>query len=127
MENQTNQIIEEQQHPLVTFGNKHKKGIIITISIIGASVLIALGCKKYLDATAFERWLNKASLEELKEKRDLIHAEYMRHNVNDQYREDLWNLLPVFDSRIRQKERNGKAPCGPTYHREHGYNLYKPD
>ena len=66
-------------------------------------------------------------MEELKEKRDLIHAEYMRHNVNDQYREDLWNLLPVFDSRIRQKEWNGKVPCGSTYHREHGYNLYKPD
>ena len=127
MENQTNQIIEEQQHPLVAFWNKHKKGIIITFSTIGISILAIFGYKMYLKNTAFDRWLKNASLKELKDARDLTHKEFLSHTTNDEYREDLWRLLSVFDKKISDLEWNGKVPCGPVYHREHGYNLYKPD
>ena len=51
----------------------------------------------------------------------------MKHTVNDEFRESLWNLLPRLDKKIREIEGAGKISTGPAYHREHGYNLYKPD
>ena len=71
--------------------------------------------------------IGKMILKELKDARDLTHKEFLSHTTNDEYREDLWRLLSVFDKKISDLEWNGKVPCGPAYHREHGYNLYKPD
>ena len=116
--------------PIVAFWNEHKKEIKIATGIvasIGVAVLASLGIKYYWNATAFERWFKKASLDELKEARNNIHNEYMRHTVNDEYRKSLWDILPKFDKKIHEIEMAGKKASGPAYHREHGYNLYKPD
>ena len=122
--------IQNQDRPVVAFWNKHKKGIFIAtgvIGTIGVAVLTVFGIKLYWNASAFERWFKKATLDELKEARNNIHAEYMSHTTNDKYRESLWNFLPQFDKRIATLEWAGKTPSGPAYHREHGYGLYKPD
>jgi len=119
-----------KKQPIVAFWHKHKKGIKIASGVagtIGAAILTACGVKYYWNASAFERWFKKAPLDELKIVRDNIHAEYMKYTVNDEYRESLWNLLPRLDKKIRELEWAGKTPSGPAYHREHGFNLYKPD
>lgn len=120
----------KEDRPLVAFWNKHKKQIAVAGGIVGAvgiAVLGIFGVKYYWNASAFERWFKKAPLDELKTVRDNIHSEYMKHTVNDEYRETLWNLLPRLDKKISEIEWAGKTPSGPAYHREHGFNLYKPD
>ena len=116
--------------PVVAFWNKHRKGLLIATGIVGTvgtAVLNVLGVKYYWNATAFERWFKKAPLDELKTVRDNVHSEYMKHTINDEYRESLWNLLPRLDKKIREIEWAGKIPSSPSYPREHGHNLYKPD
>ena len=120
----------KQDKPIIAFWNKNRKGILIVTGIIGTictAFLAFCGIKYYWNATAFERWFKKASLSELKVARDNVHSEYMKHTVNDKYRETLWNLLPRLDKKINDLERGGKTTYSPSHHREHGYNLYKPD
>lgn len=112
---------------IVGFWNKHRKGILTVTSIIGAIGTVVLGAKCYWDATASERWFENASLDELKAKRNDIHSEYMQHTINDEYRLSLSSLLPKFDRRISELQWGGKTPTAPSYPREHGHNLYKPD
>lgn len=121
---------KKRERPIIAFWNKNKKGILIAtgvIATIGTAILAFLGIKYYWNASAFDRWFKKASLSELKAVRDNVHSEYMKHTVNDEYRETLWNLLPRLDKKISELEWDGKTPSGPAYHREHGFNLYKPD
>ena len=112
--------------PVVAFWNKHKKEFQFITGVLGLA-LAFLGVKYIWNATAFDRWFDKASLTELKAERDRIHTNYMNYTINDEHREFLWNLLPKFDKKIHELEWDGKTPSGPAYHREHGFNLYKPD
>lgn len=73
-----------------------------------------------------EKWFNKADLEELKEARKLVQRDLMNPGLDNKYRENCHDLLLVFDRKINEKEWGGRKPQGPSYHREHGYNLYKP-
>ena len=121
---------KKQERPVVAFWNKHRKGIFLATGIAGTLftvVLTILGVKYYWNSTSFERWFKKAPLDELNTVRDNVHAEYMKHTVNDEYRESLKGLLDRLDDKIRKMQWGGKTPTGPAYHREHGYNLYKPD
>ena len=120
----------KHEQPIVAFWNKHRKGILIASGIVGTvgtTVLTVFGVKYYWNSTAFERWFRNAPLDELKTVRNDVYSEYLKHTVNDEYRESLWNLLPRLDKKIREIEGAGKNLTGPVYHREHGYNLYKPD
>ena len=120
----------KHERPIIAFWNKHRKGILIAtgvIGFVGTAVLTFLGIKYYWNATAFERWFKKASIEDLRIGRNNIHSEYMKHTINDEYRELLWNMLSRLDKRIREIEYAGKIPSVPSYPHEHGHNLYKPE
>ena len=91
------------------------------------TILAFWGIKYYWNATAFERWFKKAPLDELKTARNNIHSEYMKHTANDKYRETLWELLSRLDKKISELEWAGKNPSAPSYPREHGHGLYKPE
>ena len=69
----------------------------------------------------------KESTDHIGQALDYIHSEYMKHTINDEYRELLWNMLSRLDKRIREIEYAGKIPSVPSYPREHGHNLYKPE
>ncbi|MBO5231765.1 MAG: hypothetical protein IJE00_06640 [Clostridia bacterium] len=117
----------KKENKIKSFFKRHKKGIYITAGIIGGSVLCFFGIKCYLKQPTLEKFLKESSLSLLKEKRNEIHTEYLKYTKNDEYRNSLWNLLPILDKEISKREWDGKIPSGPAYHREHGYNLYKPD
>lgn len=108
------------------FWNKHKKKIIIASGIIGTIGITALAVFG-INYKSLEKWLKKASLEDLKEVRNNTHSEWMRHVTNDKYRDNLWRLMNFLDKKINERELTKKIPTGPAYYREHGYNLYKPD
>lgn len=118
---------EKKEHDSDSFWSKHKNKILLAFGILGAATLAVLGIKCYIDNTSANRWFKNATLEELKDVRDKIHKEALNYTVNDEHRESLWSLLPIFDKRISDLEWAGETPRGPAYHREHGYNLYKPD
>lgn len=105
-----------------TFWNKHKKVIIISGSIFALAcmgVLAFLGFKY----SAFDRFLKKASLEDLQTARDKVQDEWMKHNINDEYRESLQKCREVLDNRISKLQWKGQTPTGPAFHREHGFYL----
>lgn len=111
----------------VAFWNKHRKTILITTSVVGTTLLTIISVKSYRNATAFDRWLKKASLGDLKSLRENILSEYMNPEVSDEYRQSLWNLSLFIDKKISEIAWGGKTPTGPSYHPEHGCLLYKPD
>ena len=107
-----------------------KYGVKILISIGGVTLIVlgAFGVKKHLDNTRFERYLNRASLSELKATRDVVHKEFLNPSDDIEYRGKIGDyILPAIDKRISKLEWGDKAPTPPSYHREHGFNLYKPD
>ena len=112
---------------IVDFWNKHRKGILTVTGIIGTISVVVMGEKLYRNATASERWFENASLDELNAMRNDIHSNYMQHTINDEYRMLLRSLLSKFDRRINELQWGGKTPTAPSYPREHGHNLYKPD
>lgn len=121
---------DPKERPIVAFWNDHKKKIAIATGIAGAvgiAFLGAFGVKYYWNSSSFERWFKKAPLDELKTVRGNVHSEYLNHTVNDEYRESLRNLMSRLDKKISDLEWTGKTYSGPAYHREHGFNLYKPD
>ena len=121
---------EQQKQSIDVFWSKNQKRVFVVAGVVGAvgaTVLTVLGVKHYRKATEFERWFTKATLDELKNLRDKIHEKYMKYTTNDEFRDFLWNLLPRLDKRINELAWSGKTPESPSYPREHGYGLYKPD
>ncbi|MCI5575140.1 MAG: hypothetical protein MR379_06160 [Clostridiales bacterium] len=119
-----------KDRPIVAFWNKHKKEIATAGGVVGAvgvAILSIFGVKYIWNDSSFERWFKKAPLDDLKTVRGNVHSEYINHTVNDEYRESLWSLMSRLDKKISDLEWEGKTPVGPAYHREDGYNLYKPD
>ena len=120
------QLTGKKERSLNAFWNKHKKGLFIAsgiLVVVGVSLLALFGIKY----NSLERWLKNASLEDLKNARKNIHSEWKQHTINDKYRSSLWDLMKFLDKKISECEWAGETPTGPAYHREHGYNLYKPD
>lgn len=118
------------ERPILAFWNKHKKEIAIVSGIvggIGALILCVLGLKHHWNAASFDRWLKKAPLDDLKKARDNVQSEYLKHNTNDQYRENLIKVRSLLDKKISNIESAGHVSSPPTYPREHGHGLYKPD
>lgn len=118
---------QRNEENIKTFYKKHKRGIWITIGIIGGVVLCFFGIKFYLWQPSLKKFFKESSLKTLKDKRDEIHKEYMSYTRNDNYRAGLWEMIGALDREIRNRANNGHIPGGPGYHREHGRNLYKPD
>ena len=118
---------QRKKDNIKTFYIKHRRGIWITIGIIGGVVLCFFGIKFYLRKPSLKQFFQESSLKTIKDKRDEIHKEYMSYTRNDNYRAGLCDLIGVLDREIRNRENNGQIPSAPGYHREHGRNLYKPD
>lgn len=122
---------ENHKNPIKNFWNNHKNGILICTSvvfIIGGGVLAsAIGIKKHRESFDVWQLIKNLNLDELKEKIEIVQTEYLNHTVNDDYRDDLSKIMNLINKRIRELEWAGVTPSGPAYHREDGYNLYRPD
>ena len=73
-------------------------------------------------------WSKKDSLDVLQSKRQKLHAILMNPKADLDLRSRIHDfILPVIDKCISEKMWNGQKPAPPRCHREHGFNLYKPD
>ena len=74
-----------------------------------------------------EKWIENLTSEEWRNEREKIQQLFLNPKLDFDIREQYHNLLRVFDKVKSKKDWAGEIPHGPAYHREHGFNLYKPD
>ena len=95
-----------------------------------SSAVAALGVYKVLSKKeplkySFE-WIKKLTDKEWKKEREIIRQKYCNTKHDDAAGIRFENLLMLFDKVKSDRDRAGIKPQGPAYHREYGYNLYKP-
>lgn len=115
-----------KENRVFKFFEKHKKGIYITVGILGSTVLCFFGYKIFLKQPSLEKIIKNSSLSFLKDKRSELHAEYMSYTKNDKYRDTLSKLVSILEKEIVNRQNNGKIPSPPSYPREHA-GIYKRD
>lgn len=71
-------------------------------------------------------WIKKLSDKDWESEREIIRQKFCNPKYNESTRIGFQNLLNLFDKVKSDRDWAGKKPQGPVYHREHGYNLYKP-
>lgn len=70
-------------------------------------------------------WIKKLTDKEWETEREIIRQRFCNPKNDDATRIGFQNLLRLFD-KVKSDRGGGLKPQGPAYHREDGYNLYKP-
>ncbi len=71
-------------------------------------------------------WIKKLTDKEWEMEREIVRQKFCNPKYDNAARIEFQNLLRLFDKVKSDREWAGLKPQGPAYHREHGYNLYKP-
>lgn len=71
-------------------------------------------------------WIKSLTDKEWEDERKIIWQKYSNPEYDIDSRMRFWDLLELFDKVKSDRDWAGIKPQGPSYHREHGYNLYKP-
>lgn len=74
-----------------------------------------------------KKWFNTVSYDTLEKEREIVRKQFCSAGNDFERANLLQKLLNIFDSVMSKRDWNGQVPQPPSYHREHGYNLYKPD
>lgn len=72
-------------------------------------------------------WIESLNDSEWAAEREIVQKQYNDPKLDIDFRGKLWNILYLFDKVKSEKDWAGKTLHGPAFHREHGFNLYKPD
>lgn len=72
-----------------------------------------------------DKWFNTVSDEVLNTEREAVRRQYCSAGDDFSLAVRLQNLLYRFDSVLSKRAWGDETPHGPSYHREHGYSLYK--
>lgn len=94
----------------------------IALTVVGLSVLSNGGPVKYSPA-----WVEGLTDAEWASEREVLRQQYTNPKYDDATRNEARRLMDMFDRVLSSKRNSVTGNCGPGYHREHGYNLYKPD
>lgn len=115
---------------IVSFTKRHKREIIIVAGTVG-TILTGIGLSKIagsLEPRKYSgKWFDSVSDDVLKAEREIVRKQYCSSGNNFSMAVQLQNLLNRFDSVLSQRAWAEKTPQPPSYPREHGHNLYKPD
>lgn len=71
-----------------------------------------------------KRWIENLSDDEWEKERETVRLK-LSNNQNGTEVRFYSYILSLFDKVKSKKDWNGVEPYGPSYPREHGYNLYK--
>ena len=74
-----------------------------------------------------KKWFESISDAVLNSEREKVRKAYCSSGRNYKKACFLENLLGLFDAESSRRAWKGRKPSGPSYRREHGYNLFKPD
>ncbi|WP_373126722.1 hypothetical protein [Dielma fastidiosa] len=92
--------------------------------IAGLEVYVALSNK---EPTKYSlEWIKKLPDKDWEIEREIVRQKFCNPKYDESTRIDFQNLLRLFDKVKSDGDWAGIKPQGPAYHREHGFNLYKP-
>ena len=94
----------------------------IALTVVGLSVLSNGEPVKYSPA-----WIEGLTDAEWASEREVLRQQYTNPKYDDATRNEARRLMDMFDRVLSNKRNSVTENCWPGYHREHGYNLYKPD
>lgn len=95
----------------------------ICVSVIGTVIL----GYKFLSALSDNNVLSNLTDEELDAEREKIRLDYCNPALDDNYRNNCYNKLRVYDAEIHKRMWGDKEPTGELPHREHGWYLPNDD
>ena len=72
-------------------------------------------------------WIKQLSDEDWLKEREIVQDQYCNPELDEDFRMRCGGILSRFDQVKSDRDWEGEQPCAPTYHREHGNNLYKPE
>lgn len=132
----------ENRNELTTWIKAHKTELIIVGISIPTIIAVVLGIKNKAAIkalwdslkTAIEernmyspKWFKSVSDSVLRTEREHVQLAYRSSGNDLSAATQLKNLLSRFDEELNSRDWAGQTPRSPGYHREHGFNLYKPD
>lgn len=94
------------------------------LAIVGLGMYVGISKKEPVKYSL--EWIKNLTDKEWETEREIIRQKFCNPKYDDSTRISFKNLLDLFDKVKSDKDWGGKKPQGPAYHREHGYNLYKP-
>ena len=94
------------------------------LAVAGIGVYIGLSDKEPSKYSL--EWIKKLTDKEWETEREIIRQKFCNPEYDESTRIGFQNLLRLFDKVKSDRDWAGINPQGSTYHREHGFNLYKP-
>ena len=93
-------------------------------AIIGSIALSKLFGKKE-PAKYSDKWFDTVSDEVLETEREIVRKQFCASGHDFSLASSLQRLLRQFDSVMSKRAWGGETPHPPSFHREHGFNLFK--
>lgn len=103
-----------------------KKIILTGIGLIGGGYAIYKAINKEPPKYSLE-WIKELSDDQWTKEREIVQNQFRNPELDTALRENCDRILGLFDRVKSAKDLADKTSQGPTYHREHGLGLYKPD
>jgi len=94
----------------------------VTIAALG----ICMGIAKAKPAEYSLEWIKKLTDKDWEIEREIIRKNSNSSQYDEAAKIQFKNILSLFDKVKSERDWAGLTPQGPAYHREHGFNLYKP-
>ena len=108
------------------------KGSFMNKYLLGFGGIIILGLGTYVGLSNKElakysiEWIKNLTVKEWESEKEIIRQNFCNPEYKEYVRLGFQNLLKFFYKVKSERDWAGITPQGPAYHREHGYNLYKP-
>lgn len=100
------------------------------ITTLGGITLLVIGACKVLSGVKPAKysieWIQNLTEQEWSTEREIVRQKFCDPMYDIDTRSNFERILFLFDKVKGDRAWAGKIPQGPAYHREHGYNLYKP-
>lgn len=97
---------------------------------LGVTILGGYGLYKIIGKEPVKyslEWIKGLSDIQWENERQIIQDQYRNPKYDIPFRENCKRILELFDKVKSDKDWAGRKPQGPSYHREHGYGLFKKD
>lgn len=94
------------------------------LAIVGLGVYLGLSNKEHSKYSL--EWIKKLEDKDWESEREIIRQKFCNSKYDEPTRIGFQNLLMLFDKVKSDRNWAEIKPQGPAYHREHGFNLYKP-
>ena len=106
--------------------NKVLKRVLAVVGIAAAGGLIHKIKNMPPEKYSLE-WIKSLSDSMWEKERESVRQDMCNPRLGADVQAKCQNILRLFDKVKSERNWAGKTPKGPSYSREHGFNLYKPD